>query len=247
MAAFHLLRPAALGLALWLSLLPALAGESCPRHFPAGQPPAAPPKARLLCFEQFAVLHSGEARGPYVAAEHLEAARLAATPPKRTNRFHPELRLPIAERAWSKDYAGGLWDRGHMAADRNMTTRLAGYEADSYANVVPQHPGMNRGAWAQIEQLVRRVAARRGKLYVLTGPVYKDAQRSGRVRVPYGVFKVIYDPARDAVVSLYAPNRHLGPVKTVALDEIQSQTGLRFFRHKPTELTAADLTALYTR
>ena len=66
--------------------VPALAEfASCNKHFAAGQPPQLinpklKPRTQELCFEAFAVLHSGVSRTPLYSAERLtrrsvEAAR----------------------------------------------------------------------------------------------------------------------------------------------------------------------------
>jgi endonuclease G len=231
----------------FLAAAPA-AAEECPQHFAKGTPPVAvteePGQRVLLCFEAFAVLHSGETKTPLYSAEHLESVVLTAIPPKRTDRFHPEPRLPLDQRAWAKDYAARGWDRGHMAADSDMRTVTAGYEADSLANIVPQLPAINRGAWRVVEDGVRHMAMRRGELFTITGPIFADDKRSGRVRVPYAVFKIAYDPKTDEAVSIVASNRTPGRAAVVNLDELESVVGFRFFENRPRELSAADVKGL---
>ena len=46
----------------------------------------------------------------------------------------------------------------------------------SLANMVPQTPELNCGVWEGIERAVRRLAARRGELYVITDPAFQGQQ-----------------------------------------------------------------------
>lgn len=86
---------AALDLAACLCA-PAWATTQCPEHFAGGvAPTVANPKfqTRLqeICFEAFAVLHSGISRTPLYSAERLLRTNLdAAATLSRKDSFHPE-------------------------------------------------------------------------------------------------------------------------------------------------------------
>ena len=182
--------------------------RTCADHHPAGTPPALTnPKlsasTRPLCFAAFAVLHSGMTRSPLYVAEHLtrasvEAARALDT---RDNRFHPEDRLPQAERAELADYRGSGFDRGHMAPSGDMGDPIHDYESFSLANIVPQDGPLNRNGWADLEAYVRDLAGKLGEAYVVTGPAYEGGsirRLNGRVLVPTHVWKAIYVPGQGA-------------------------------------------------
>lgn len=148
--------------------------RSCADHHPAGTPPALvnlklAAGTRPLCFAAFAILHSGVTRSPLWVAEHLtrssvEAARALDT---RDNRFHPEDRLPPAERAELADYRGSGFDRGHMAPSGDMGRPADDYESFSLANIVPQDGPLNRNGWADLEGYVRDLAGTLGEAYVV--------------------------------------------------------------------------------
>lgn len=158
---------------------------------------------RLLCFRAFALLHSGVTRTPLYVSEHLtrasvEAARALDT---RDNRFHPEGRLPQAERGELADYRGSGFDRGHMAPSGNMGERQDDYESFSLANIVPQDGPLNRNGWAELEGYVRDLTAKLGETYVVTGPAFTGGnlkRLNGRVLVPSHVWKAIYVPGQGA-------------------------------------------------
>ena len=91
--------------------------DSCRDYFPNKTPPAIPdrPLLRDICFDSFAVLHSGQSKTPVFTVEKLNRARLAdAKDEERTNKFYAEARLPSNERATLDDYKGSGYDRGHM-------------------------------------------------------------------------------------------------------------------------------------
>lgn len=96
--------PLALSLAAALAM-PAWSATQCPEYFVAGQPPTVTnPKLQArtqeVCFEAFAVLHSGLSRTPLYSAEHLTRANVeAARELSRKDSFHPESSLPAQDRA----------------------------------------------------------------------------------------------------------------------------------------------------
>lgn len=202
-------------LAILLLSGPARAAVPCPEHFAFGQPPAlTDPRlaggARALCYQAFAVLHSGATRTPLFAAERLTARRIrAARGIERDSSFHAEPSLPPAERAELADYARSGWDRGHLAPSGDMPDSEAQQESFSLANIVPQAPELNRGLWEGAESAVRTLAVRRGEIYVVTGPVFEGAQvraLNGRVLIPTSVFKAVLDPRLRRAGAYLAPN-----------------------------------------
>ena len=149
--------------------------SACPQFFPA-QPPAVSSFSRLreLCFDEFAVLHSGQTKPPIYVAQRLNARQLdAAKEIRRKDRFYPEARLPFADRAQLEDYKRSGYSRGHMAPAGDMPTPQAMAQSFSLANMVPQDQKHNAGAWAKIEADTRAYALRAaGDVYVITGPVF---------------------------------------------------------------------------
>ncbi|MBY0257578.1 DNA/RNA non-specific endonuclease [Methylobacterium sp.] len=213
-------------------------GQDCADAFADGRrPDIVNPKlterAVPLCYDAFALLHSGVSRTPLYAAEHLTRASVAAA--RRVDRvdaFHDEDALPAADRARLEDYIHSGYDRGHMAPAGDMPTGAAQAQSFSLANIVPQDRALNRGLWAAIEESVRRLATRRGRLYVVTGPIYSgDAVQSinGRVLVPTYLFKALYDPETGEAGAYLVANRDDPPWRAVSLDALREASGLDVF------------------
>ena len=216
----------------------AVAGfEACAQNFYQGfapQPGAGSPgKQRALCFDDFAVLHSGESKTPVYAAEHLTPASLADAGEERKDKFYAEARLPFAERAQLDDYRGSGLDRGHLGAAAQRTTPAAMAQSFSLANMVPQAPANNRGAWAKsVEKATRSYVARGNEVYVITGPIFQAPVATigpGRVWVPSALFKLVYDPAKKRAWAYVVDNTDTAKVTgTVSYTELVRITGTQW-------------------
>lgn len=214
--------------------------SECPQFFYQGIPPAMPKaenwKPRALCFDAFAVLHSGKTRTPIYVAERLNKQHLDdAGDEVRTNEFFADARLPFAERAELNDYRGSGYDRGHMAPAGDMPTAQAMAQSFSLANVVPQAPQNNRGPWAKsVEKAVRKYVMRaKGDVYVITGPVFATSesasQKINRVWVPDYLFKLVYDPSANKAWAYWLPNQDGVHIQGVmSYQELVNRTGVEF-------------------
>lgn len=199
---------------------PAAAHEfaACPQFFANASPPvvAAQPTQRALCYDAFAVLHSGQSKTPVYVAEKLNKASVADADEKRTDRFFADARLRAAERATLEDYKGSGYDRGHMAPAGDMPTAQAMAQSFSLANMVPQAPELNRGVWAKsVEMATRKYVSRAaGDVFVITGPVYVPSIAQspgigpGKVRVPKYLFKLVYDQSLNKAWAYWLENSH---------------------------------------
>lgn len=209
--------------------------SACPQFFPAGSAPVLSAKSpglqRQLCFDAFAVIHSGQSKTPLVVVERLTREQLQdAADEKRTNKFFADARVPAAERASLEDYAGSGFDRGHMAPAADMPTAQAMAQSFSLANIVPQDPDNNRNAWADIEKDTRRFAKRAsGSVFVMTGPVFSGQAQTigkGRVWVPTHLFKLVYDETSGRAWAHWienSPNQRVS--KPISYEELVRLTG----------------------
>jgi endonuclease G len=212
---------------------------ACPQFFANAKPPRVVPKPtdRALCYDAFAILHSGESKTPIFVAEKLNRAAMADANEKRTNRFFADARLRSAERATLNDYKGSGFDRGHMAPAGDMPTAQAMAQSFSLANMVPQAPEHNRGVWANSVEKATRNYARRaaGDVYVITGPVYvpsivqSPSIGPGQVRVPKYLFKLVYDQNKNRAWAYWHENSDATLAsRPISYGELVKRTNVEF-------------------
>jgi endonuclease G, mitochondrial len=233
-----------LGLVAGLALAAPAAAEICPALFAQGQAPVLTnPKLAVrtdaLCFDAFAVLHSGVTRTPLYSAEHLTRASVAdARAVARDDSFHEETRLPPDGRAHLEDYVRSGFDRGHLSPAGDMPTLVAQAQSFSLANIVPQDRTLNRGLWSDIEESVRRFATRRGAVFVVTGVIFSGdsvRQIGAGVLVPTQLFKALYDPATGEAGAYLVPNEAGKEWKAVSIQDLQAAAGIDVFPGLPAE------------
>jgi endonuclease G len=220
--------------------------SACPQLFVNGAPPkvsqASPGVRRELCFNTFAVLHSGQSKTPLYSAERLNQALLEqAKGEERTDKFYEEARLPYAERSHLADYKttlmidgiGHHFDRGHQSPAGDMPDESAMAQSFSLANMVPQAPVNNRKSWSGIEKSTRKYVMRAaGDVYVITGPVFSDPVRMlgpGQVWVPKYLFKLVYDATTNRAWAYWLANEDEARVeKPITYAELVQRTGIQF-------------------
>lgn len=206
--------------------------QDCRGFFPSAPPAVTGAQLRELCFEDFAVLHSGQTKTPVYVVERLTRQALdEARGEVRTDEFYPEARLPIRDRASLDDYRGSGFDRGHMApaADRSNPRAMA--QSFSLANMVPQAPANNRKTWAKIERDTRKYVLRSGhEVYVFTGPAFlEDRGYAGHVKVPSHLFKLVYDADARRSWAHWVENIDEARIgRPISHTELQQYVGIRF-------------------
>ena len=129
-------------------------------------------------------------------------------------KFYPDDDIPGGS-AKPSDYTRTGYDRGHMcpAADRSGST-CAMTATFSMANITPQAPALNRGAWKRIEDATRRYARGGHPVAVIADAVFwqADTLRIGRSRVavPHAFVKTVRLLANDSIIySGYFQNDNL--------------------------------------
>lgn len=129
-------------------------------------------------------------------------------------KFYPDDDIPRGT-AIPSDYTRTGYDRGHMcpAADRS-SSRHAMMATFSMANIAPQAPALNRGAWKRIEDATRRYAKGGHPVTVMADAIFwqADTVRIGRSRVavPHAFVKTVRLQANDSIIfSRYFQNDNL--------------------------------------
>lgn len=223
--------------------------RGCLAQFPHQNVPELPGasvhRTRSLCFDGFAILYSATSKTPVYTVERLHARDLEGAGKRKRGRnpFYEEGRLPANERSTLDDYRtplpGGVrMDRGHMVPAGDMTTAESFSQSFSLANMVPQVPSANQGAWNQVEQDTRKYVRRaRGDVFVITGPVFGSRpQRLGPsgVWIPDAMFKLVYDPSVNRAWAHWVPNRDgVRMQRPISYDELTSRLGFRLLKVSP--------------
>jgi endonuclease G len=225
----------------------------CPTHFYNSLEPVIVKQSLLqrsdeLCFEEFALFHSGLTKTPLWSAEHLTRERIVdAKGILREDLFHAEDKLAAEDRAEIRDFVRSGYDRGHMAPSADMATAEGQAESFSLANMIPQNSQLNRNLWAHMESSVRGLAAKYDDVYVVTGPAFVGnafVKLNGRVIVPSHVYKAVFIPKVNAAAAYWASNSGDGKdYEVISLDQLKERTGIDVFPtlDAATKATAANL------
>ena len=92
----------------------------------------------------------------------------------RTDDFRPDPAVSTGS-ASLEDYKYSGYDRGHLCPAADMTqNKTAMSETFFLSNMSPKLSGFNSGIWSTLEGKVREWALQYNKLYVVTGPIFKN-------------------------------------------------------------------------
>ena len=155
----------------------------------------------------------------------------AAKGQKRTDKFFSDARLPKNERSELSDFVGSNFDRGHMAPAGNMSNENSMAQSFSLANMIPQAPANNRGAWSKIESDTRKYIQRaQGNVYVFTGPVFIEyrGELKNRVNIPSHIYKLVYDENKNNAWAHWIENSdEAKPSKPISYEELTKRIGVK--------------------
>lgn len=162
---------------------------------------------------------------------------------ERSNKFKIDPAVPTGS-AKPSDYIKSGYDRGHLCPAGDMGFNPVAMQESFYmSNMSPQVPEFNRGIWKELETQVRNWAKKEQKLYVVSGPIFRNNRGTigkDQVLVPGYYYKVIFDPeVKPRMISFILPNsgsdRPLSDF-AVPVDEVEKQTGYDFFSQLPDDL-----------
>jgi len=106
------------------------------------------------------------------------------------------------------DYYSNRWDRGHMAPAGSFNDSYENlYSTFSYLNVALQYDDLNRGAWVQLEEQVRRWADELGdidiEIYLEFDPSHIVLDTGAHVPTAFYKYVIFPDSSRKCY---YFPN-----------------------------------------
>jgi endonuclease G len=204
----------------------------CSSHYPLGYPSFSGSNEQIekvsrrafyTCESNYASMVDAQTKTPLWVAESLIGDQQQGTHVTRKDSFQPHPNLPKQVQASLNDYRGSGFDRGHMAPAADMLTEQGMYESFFMSNMVPQvGPNMNRGIWADLENMVRKWSVSRSFVLVTTGPIFEgqiSTIGTSQVWVPTATYKIVLDPKTFESIAFIIPNRQIITRKTKNLDD----------------------------
>ncbi len=220
----------------------------CPQFqvfgFPTAKSAGVLERSYSICRLGYAGMFDPELNSPLWVAERLSRDGLKGNAHRSGLDFKDDPQIPQQQEA-VRHYRRSGFDKGHLAAaDDFRWSQEAMRQSFIFSNVVPQHPLHNRNVWQQLESMVCELAARRGTLFVVTGPVFGQGlewlyygktsadRQASAIPVPTALFKVIVDPSNREMTAFVIPNdgqRGEDPRPyQMSVREVEKVTGLDF-------------------
>ena len=182
---------------------------------------------------------------PNWVAYELTRSEAASHEAERTNKFQADPKV-IGKSASNSDYKGSGYDKGHMAPAADMKWSKTVMEQSFYfTNICPQVPGLNRGAWKDLEEEIREWAIRDSALVIICGPLFtKEPIKyipETHVAIPDAYFKVVCAPYTDqarAIAFVFPNNKASKHPReyVVTIDSVEKMTGMDFLSQLPDEI-----------
>lgn len=198
----------------------------------------------ILTRKAYTVSYNPSTRLPNWVAWHLTADHIDGNYSRGGMKFHKDKEVP-EPRATDEDYKGSGYDRGHMCpSGDNKWDADAQWESFYLTNACPQHHGLNRGDWNEMEQQCREWAKRMGDIYIVCGPIlFKGKHKTigkNRVVVPEAFFKVVLclRGTPKAIGFIYRNtdgDRPKGDYVN-SVDQVERVTGIDFFPSLPDDV-----------
>lgn len=163
---------------------------------------------------------------------------------ERKDKFMPDPKVK-GHSATNADYKGSGYDKGHMAPAADMKWSQTVMDQSFYfTNICPQAPGLNRGAWKNLEEDIRLWAIRDSALVVICGPLFTQEPvryiPQTQVAIPDAYFKVVcspYTPEPRGIAFIF-PNakasKHPREYVTT-INSVEQITGMDFLSQLPDE------------
>ncbi len=166
---------------------------------------------------------------------------------ERGDEFYADPDIPEKYRVKPEDFVNTGYDRGHLAPSAAIDfSRLSNNQTFAMSNIALQHPKLNRQAWGSLEKTVRGWTSSKGKLYVITGPLYdKNPTRINDIPVPKSFYKIVYAFSDNKAIGFIIPNEDVKASQlwdyAVSVEEVEKQTGYHFFDKLGNKVPKADL------
>ncbi|MBQ3555318.1 MAG: DNA/RNA non-specific endonuclease [Bacteroidales bacterium] len=181
---------------------------------------------------------------PNWVAYEITRSEATSTEAERKDKFMPDPKVK-GHSATNADYKGSGYDKGHMAPAADMKwSQIVMDQSFYFTNICPQAPGLNRGAWKDLEEDIRLWAIRDSALVVICGPLFTQEPvryiPQTQVAIPDAYFKVVcspYTPEPRGIAFIF-PNakasKHPREYVTT-INSVEQITGMDFLSQLPDE------------
>lgn len=194
---------------------------------------------------------------PNWVAYELTRSEATSNKAKRKDRFKPDPKV-IGKSAHNSDYKGSGYDKGHMAPAADMKWNQTVMDQSFYfSNICPQAPGLNRGAWKELEEEIRQWAIRDSAIVIICGPLFTQEPiryiPETTVAIPDAYFKVVCSPytEQERGIAFVFPNTKASKHPrnyVVTIDSVEKMTGMDFLSQLPDEIeNEIEKTSNYTQ
>ncbi|MGB0838909.1 MAG: DNA/RNA non-specific endonuclease [Chitinophagales bacterium] len=153
---------------------------------------------------------------------------------ERSNSFKIDEAIPEAYRAKPTDFTNSGYDKGHLAPSAGIDfSRDSNDQTFLMSNIVFQHPKLNRQAWRSLENLVLKWTKTKGRLNVVTGPIFGQRnERINEIAVPKAFFKIVYSPKHGRSIGFVTPNEEVKAADlwnyAMSVEKVEEITGYHF-------------------
>lgn len=153
--------------------------------------------------------------------------------------FYPDPDIPLKYRVKPGVFNNTGYDKGHLAPSATVDfSKRSNEQTFAMSNIALQHPKLNRQAWSALETIIRSWTHSKGKLFVVTGPIYgQRSKRIDEIPVPKSFYKVVYSFKHQKWIAFILPNSSVSSTKlwehVTSVKEVETQAGCKFLKKLP--------------
>lgn len=153
----------------------------------------------------------------------------------RGDKFYADQDVPEEYRVDPDDFRNTGYDKGHLAPSASIDfSRKSNDQTFAMSNIALQHPKLNRQAWGSLEGCIRDWVNAKGKLAVITGPIYdKKPEEISGIPIPKSFYKIIYTFKHDRCIGFIFPNEAIKASQmwdyVMTVEEVEKETGHHFY------------------
>ncbi|MDM8557309.1 DNA/RNA non-specific endonuclease [Candidatus Parabeggiatoa sp. HSG14] len=155
---------------------------------------------------------------------------------ERGDCFYADPDIPEKYRVEPDDFRNTGYDKGHLAPSASIDfSRASNQQTFAMSNIVLQQPKLNRQAWGSLERIIRDWTKTKGKLMVITGPIYaKRSELINDIPVPKSFYKIVYSFKHGCCIGFIFPNEPLRASQVwdhaMSVESIEKETDYTFFK-----------------